>query len=192
MFLFVGLGNPGVDYQKHRHNYGFMVLDFFCKNNNLKNWKAKMNGFYVKTILEGKDVIFLKPQSYMNLSGKVVADFVNFFKIKIENILVIYDDLAIEFGNFVLKNSGGSAGHNGVKNIINFLQTEKFSRLKLGIKNSFFASNRNLLIKNFVMQNFSHLEFQELEKIFLRVEKFIIFFIKFGKEKAANEFNKKV
>lgn len=112
MKLIIGLGNPGREYEKTRHNIGFMFLEHYIskKNMNTYNWQKKFNSLYLQSEINGEKVIFLKPQTYMNLSGEAVRNFVNFFKININDILVISDDLDLLVGNFKLKLNGSSGG----------------------------------------------------------------------------------
>lgn len=160
MKLIVGLGNPGKKYENTRHNIGFIFLDHYCDAKGISIDKSKFNGLYGKTNLYGEDVIFLKPQSFMNLSGGVVFQFVNYFKIKISDILVINDDLDLFFGNFRLKQKGSSGGHNGLKDIEHYLQTDKYKRLKIGISN-----NKSIDTKDYVLGKFSKEEEKVLEKL---------------------------
>ena len=154
MKLIVGLGNPGKEYEMTRHNIGFFYLDLFA--NSLKlSFKEKFNGLYAKTKIGGEDVILLKPLTFMNLSGECVIKFVNYFKISSENILVIHDDLDMEFSRVKLKENGTSGGHNGIKNIILNLKSEEFKRLKIGI-----SKNKEYDTKDYVLGKFSK---QELE-----------------------------
>lgn len=135
MKLIVGLGNPGKEYENTRHNAGFRFLDTYASKNNLIFNKEKFSGLYTDFIYKGEKVILLKPQKFMNLSGEVVKDFVNFFKININDILIITDDLDTEAGNIKLKYKGSSGGHNGLKNIENHLKTNEYKRVKIGISN---------------------------------------------------------
>lgn len=146
MKLIVGLGNPGKEYENTRHNIGFYFLDNYVKENNLGDYKLKDNGLFIKTKLFDTDVIFLKPQSFINLSGEVVRRYIDFYKIEIDDILVISDDLDLNIGNFKLKSSGSSGGHNGLKNIELHLGTNKYKRLKIGISN-----NKNIDTKDYVL-----------------------------------------
>lgn len=134
MLLFVGLGNIGKEYENTRHNMGFSVLDYFSKNY-LKEEINKLNfqGTYLKTNYLNQQVIFLKPSTYMNLSGQSVSEIVKFFKINVEDIVVIYDDLDLEPGKIRLRPSGSSGGQKGMKNIIEHLKTEKIKRIRVGI-----------------------------------------------------------
>ena len=153
MKLIVGLGNPGQEYNMTRHNIGFYYLDLFANKLNL-SFKDKFNGMYIKTKIEDEDVILLKPKTYMNLSGESVLKFVNYYKIKVEDILIIHDDL----GRIKLKENGSSGGHNGIKNIIFQLNTENFKRLKVGI-----SKNNNYDTKDYVLGRFTEEE-QEIIK----------------------------
>ena len=134
MKLIVGLGNPGKEYENTRHNIGFMVVDnYILKKGISDSWKSKFNGLYLETNIKGEKVIFVKPQSYMNLSGGVVSQFVNFYKIDINDILVISDDLDLLTGNYKLKSQGTCGGHNGLRDIERCLGTQEYKRLKVGI-----------------------------------------------------------
>ncbi len=150
MKLIVGLGNPGKEYENTRHNVGFYFLDNYVNKYNLGEYKLKDNGLFIKTKLNDCDVIFLKPQSFMNLSGEVVRKYVDFYKIDIDDILIISDDLDLLIGNLKLKPSGSSGGHNGLKNIESHLGTNKYKRLKLGISN-----NKDIDTKDYVLGKIS-------------------------------------
>lgn len=150
MRLIVGLGNPGKEYETTRHNIGFYMIDNYVEHHGLDGWKSKFNGLYIETNLFGEKVIFLKPQSYMNLSGGVVRKFVDFYKIDTNDILVISDDLDLNIGNFKLKDKGSSGGHNGLKDIERNLGTQEYSRLKIGI-----ANNKLIDTKDYVLGKFS-------------------------------------
>jgi len=159
--LIVGLGNPGREYENTRHNVGFHFIDLLVKNYFPgNNFKEKFNGLYIKTTYNGEDLILLKPLSYMNLSGEVVIKFVNYFKIKPEDILVIHDDLDMPVGKLKLKENGSSGGHNGIKNIILNLHTENFKRLKVGI-----SKDNNIEVKDYVLGKFSLDDKEKLKKL---------------------------
>lgn len=135
MKLIVGLGNPGKEYENTRHNAGFRFIDTYAKAKNINITKEKYNGLYEIINYKGEKVILLKPQKYMNLSGEVVIKYVNYFKINIEDILIIYDDLDTEIGKIKLKYKGSSGGHNGLKDIEKHLGTKEYKRVKIGIGN---------------------------------------------------------
>lgn len=146
MKLIVGLGNPGKEYEGTRHNIGFQIIDFFAHSNNIEITKKKFNGFYTELNVNQEKVILLKPQSYINLSGEVIYKFINFYKISVEDVLIIHDDLDLLLGTFKLKKKGSSGGHNGLKNIELHLGTQEYKRIKVGISN-----NKNMDTKDYVL-----------------------------------------
>ena len=150
MKLIVGLGNPGREYENTRHNIGFMFIDEYAKQKGVEINKKKFNGLYIDFINNGEKTILLKPQTYMNLSGESVRGFVEFFKIKIEDILIISDDLDMPIGKFKLRPTGSSGGHNGLKNIELHLNTQNYKRLKIGI-----SHNKDIDTKDYVLGNLS-------------------------------------
>ena len=186
MKMIVGLGNPGLLYKATRHNVGFSVIDEFCKKNNLKLDEKKMNGIYGIFNINKEKVLILKPLKYMNLSGEVVRDFINFYKIDINNILVINDDMDINFGNYKLKLSGSSAGHNGLKNIEENLKTNNYKRLKIGI-----SKNEDIEKKNYVLGKFSSDEKKVLKDIFVSTNDILLDFLTIDFEKLMSKYNKK-
>ena len=133
MYLIIGLGNPEEEYSKTRHNMGFNAINKIAEQYGLKINKNKFQGLYESAIIEGQKVILIKPQTYMNLSGECVKQFVDFYKIQKEEILVIYDDMDIEPGKIKIRKKGGPGGHNGMKSIIKMLVTEELSRIRVGI-----------------------------------------------------------
>ena len=133
MKLIVGLGNPGNEYIGTRHNMGFMAIDAIAKKYNIELKETKFDGLYTSLIINKEKVIFLKPQKYMNLSGEVIKKYVDYFKININDILIIYDDMDLELGKFKIKYKGSSAGHNGLKNIEQNLKSNEYKRIKIGI-----------------------------------------------------------
>lgn len=147
MKLVVGLGNPGKEYENTRHNIGFISLDTLLGN---VKWSKKFNGEYYETDLYGEKIIFLKPLSYMNLSGGVVASYANFFKISSEDIIVIQDDLDLPVGKLRLKIRSSAGGHNGIKDIIAALGTDDFLRIKIGI-----SEDRSIDTKDYVLGKLS-------------------------------------
>jgi len=157
MKLIVGLGNPGKEYNNTRHNIGFMCLDKLSEYFNEPINSNKFTGDYTQFNYKGEKIILLKPGKYMNLSGEVIRDFVNFFKINIEDILIICDDLDTKVGTYRLRYKGSSGGHNGLKNIELHLSTKDYKRIKIGISN-----NRNIDTKDYVL---SKLDKEELNVI---------------------------
>jgi peptidyl-tRNA hydrolase, PTH1 family len=133
MYLIVGLGNPGRDYEHTRHNAGFKVIDYLAWKYNINVNKIKFKGLCGDGMIGNNKVLLLKPQTYMNLSGESVLDAVQFYKIDIENLIVINDDVSIHLGRMRIRPSGSDGGHNGMKSIIHLLGDNKFTRLRVGI-----------------------------------------------------------
>ncbi|MBQ6840858.1 MAG: aminoacyl-tRNA hydrolase [Bacilli bacterium] len=179
MKLVVGLGNPGKEYENTRHNVGFIILDNYLNNS---NW-TKDKDCEIQTInYKGDKVIFIKPTTYMNLSGRAVSRVANYYKIDPQDILVIHDDLDLASGIYRLKTNSSSGGHNGIKSIIEQLGTNGFSRLKVGIGN-----NKNTDTRNYVLNKLSTEEIN-----FLKSDKFIDiinYYLENGIEKTMNSFN---
>jgi len=132
MFLIVGLGNPGKEYTNNRHNAGFLVIDEIASFHNESNWKKKYKGLILKGEINKKPLIFLKPQTFMNLSGESILETKNFFKIPSENIIVIHDDLDLSAGVIKAKFAGGNAGHKGLNSTTKLISNNYF-RIRIGI-----------------------------------------------------------
>jgi PTH1 family peptidyl-tRNA hydrolase len=133
MYLVVGLGNPGREYEGTRHNVGFEVIDCISEKLNFQVSKIKFKGLIGEFIISGEKVLFLKPSTFMNLSGESVRDAAEFYKIPPENIIVVYDDVAIDVGRLRIRGSGSDGGHNGMKNIIYHLNSDSFPRVRVGV-----------------------------------------------------------
>ena len=134
MKIIAGLGNPSQKYDKTKHNTGFMTMDHYLDEKGLSLDKDKFEGLWTKQKINGEDVILLEPQTYMNESGRSVSQVANFFKVDPEDILIIQDDMDMPIGKIRIRANGKSGGHNGIKSIIRDLGTEKFNRLKIGIR----------------------------------------------------------
>ena len=133
MYLIVGLGNPEEDYARTRHNMGFDTINILAKENNIDVNKTKFNGLYGTGTIENEKVILLKPQTYMNLSGDSIVQFVNFYKLDLEHIIVICDDLDTNIGKIRIRKKGGAGTHNGMKSIVSVLNSQEFPRVRVGI-----------------------------------------------------------
>ena len=184
MKLIVGLGNIGREYENTRHNIGFNALDHVLEKYNIDTDKNKFDGYYTKTTISGEQVILLKPAKYMNLSGEVVRKYVDFFKIEIDDILIISDDLDQEVGNFKLKQKGSSGGHNGLKDIERHLGTDKYKRLKIGISN-----NKYMDTKDYVLGKIPKEDRDVLEKIYELVPSIVEDFIKLDFDTLMSKYN---
>jgi len=187
MKLIVGLGNPGREYDHTRHNVGFFVLDAYLKEKGITLTKNKMNGLYQEAVIGSSKVIFLKPQSYINLSGEVISAFVSYYKIPLSDLLIIHDDMDLTLGHFKLKQTGSSGGHNGLKNIELHLATREYNRLKVGI-----SKNKNLDMKDYVLGKLSSDEQDLLNQVFSSTNQIIERFIDGeSMQNLMNQFNQK-
>ncbi|AZZ65694.1 aminoacyl-tRNA hydrolase [Metamycoplasma phocicerebrale] len=166
MKLIVGLGNPGKEYEKTRHNVGFMVLDKLSQKLKAPMTIKKFNGIYFKD----KEMILAKPLTYMNNSGEFVKDIVDYYNINVDDILLVYDDIDTELGKIIIRQQGSAGGHNGVKSIINNLDTNEIKRIKMGI-----GRDENLI--NFVLGKFSFEDSKIIEKAIDEVVEAIIQYI---------------
>ncbi|MBR1840572.1 MAG: aminoacyl-tRNA hydrolase [Alphaproteobacteria bacterium] len=152
MFLVVGLGNPGAEYEATRHNVGFMAADELHRRYNFSAFRAKFSGLIAEGNIEGKKVYLLKPQSYMNLSGNSVVQAANFYKILPENIFVIHDDMDLPTTKIKAKIGGGSGGHNGIKSIDAAI-TPNYNRIRIGVGHPTNHNEENIV--NHVLSRFS-------------------------------------
>lgn len=185
MYLIVGLGNPDEEYKKTRHNMGFNTIDELAKEYNIKINKNKFQGLYENCIIEGQKVILIKPQTYMNLSGKCVKEIVDFYKIKKEEIIVIYDEMDIEPGKIKIRKQGGAGGHNGMKSIIEMLGTEEFSRIRIGIGKPIHKQDKI----NYVIGAIPEEEIPKLEQGVEKATQAVVEILKNGIDKAMNRMN---
>ncbi|MFT8312792.1 MAG: aminoacyl-tRNA hydrolase [Clostridium sp.] len=183
MYLIVGLGNPGKEYEKTRHNVGFDVLDLMCDKYNINMNRTKFKGVYGEGKLEQEKVIFLKPTTFMNLSGESVKEACDFYKIQSENVIIIYDDISLEVGRMRIRKSGSAGGHNGIKNIILNLSTDVFPRVKVGV-----GEPKGDLISH-VLGRFNNDDRAEAEKVFSAVIDAVECIITKGICEAMNNFN---
>lgn len=184
MKLIVGLGNPGRLYNKTRHNVGFMCIDKVADYYNVSFDSKKFDGVYCEFNKDGEKVILLKPQKYMNLSGEVVRSFVNFFKINIDDILIISDDLDTNLGSLRLRYKGSSGGHNGLKNIEQNLSTTDYKRLKIGISN-----NKSIDTKDYVLGKLNKEELKTLETVISKIPNIIEDYLSIPFDNLMNKYN---
>lgn len=186
MNIIVGLGNPGLEYKGTRHNVGFMVIDEYLKSINATKLKEKFGGLYYEYNYKNEKIIFLKPQKYINLSGKVLKKYVDYFGIDVSDILVINDDLDLEVGTYKLKLNGGSAGHNGLKDIESNLNTNEYKRLKIGISN-----NKDIDTKDYVLGKFNKEDLEIINDIVLKSVSIINDYLDISFEDLMMKYNKK-
>ena len=160
MYLIVGLGNPENEYANTRHNMGFDTINKLAKKNNIEVNKSKFKGLYGTGIIQGKKVILLKPQTYMNLSGESIKEVIDFYHINSEEMLIIYDDIDTEKGNIRIRKKGGPGSHNGMKSVVENLQTTDFGRIRVGIGQPEYKND----MVNYVIGKIPEEEQKKLEK----------------------------
>lgn len=185
MKLIVGLGNPENEYANTRHNMGFDTVNQLAKEYDISINKNKFKGIYGIGIVENEKVCLLKPQTYMNLSGNSVKEVVNFYDIKLSDIIVIYDDMDVEPGKIKIRKKGGAGSHNGMKSVIEELQTEAFTRIRVGIGTPIDKSDRI----QYVIGKIPLEEKKMLEEGTKKAKEAIIEILKNGVDTAMNKFN---
>lgn len=158
MFLIVGLGNPGSQYEDTRHNIGFKVVDNIAKEYNIEINRQKFKGMCGEGFINGEKVILLKPSTYMNLSGESIREVVDFYKLSNEDLVVIYDDISLDVGRLRIREKGSAGGHNGIKSIIVHLGTDIFPRIKVGV------GQPNVDLVNYVLGKFTKEEMEVLSE----------------------------
>ena len=185
MYLIVGLGNPEEEYARTRHNIGFDTINKIAINNNIEINKKKFEALYGTGTIDGEKVVLLKPQTYMNLSGNAVRDFMNFYKIKEEELIVIYDDLDIEPGVIKIRKKGGPGTHNGMKSVVHEIQTENFARVRVGIGNPQYKND----LLNYILTRIPDEEYKVLEEATKNAAKAVNEIVKSGIDSAMNKYN---
>lgn len=183
-YLIVGLGNIGPQYALTRHNIGFMALDRLARHEGL-SFSMEKHAYHSVWKTKGRSIYLIKPTTYMNLSGKAVAYWMNQHKIPLENILVITDDIALPFGKIRLKPKGSAGGHNGLKNIEAVLGNQVYSRLKFGIGDNFSRGRQ----ADYVLQEFIEDEFIQLPDLLDKIKNIILSFCTVGLERTMNFYN---
>ena len=183
MFLIVGLGNPGREYENTRHNIGFAAVDVLAEKYNIDVNRTKFKGEYGEGFINGNKVILLKPCTFMNLSGESVREAIDFYKLTEEEVLIIYDDISLELGRLRIREKGSAGGHNGIKSIINHMGTDVFTRIKIGVG----APKGDLV--NHVLGRFSKEEVNILKQTLDAVTEATAEIIDNGAKEAMNKFN---
>jgi PTH1 family peptidyl-tRNA hydrolase len=181
MRLIAGLGNIGDKYCFTRHNAGFMVLDKFSL---IKNFSFREDKKLKCFLAKYNDIFFIKPTTYMNLSGEAIRNVIDYYKIDIKDILIIYDDISLDLGKIRFRANGSDGGHNGIKSIIQHLGTKNFDRLKIGI-----GPQPNIPSEVYVLQNFSKEQEETLKQILNKSVEAVGFYLENGIEKSQNTFN---
>ncbi|MBE6048725.1 MAG: aminoacyl-tRNA hydrolase [Clostridium sp.] len=183
MFLIVGLGNPGREYDNTRHNIGFDAIDVIADRYNIEVSRIKFKGVYGEGFINGEKIILLKPTTYMNLSGESIREVMDFYKLSQEDILVIYDDVSLDVGRIRIREKGSAGGHNGIKSIIANIGTDVFSRIKVGV-----GKPQGDLVKH-VLGTFSKEDREDLNKVLQTVAEAAETIIKEDAKEAMNKYN---
>ena len=185
MYLIVGLGNPETDYARTRHNMGFNAINKLAEKFGIEITKTKFKALYGIGNINNEKVVLVKPQTYMNLSGEAVQEFVNFYKVDIENVIVIYDDIDTEPGKIRIRKTGGPGTHNGMKSVVSCLNSEKFPRVRIGIGMPEYKGD----LINYVLGYIPEEELKVLQQGVETAEQAIEEIIKNGIDIAMNKFN---
>ncbi|MFL7893390.1 MAG: aminoacyl-tRNA hydrolase [Anaerolineales bacterium] len=187
-YLIVGLGNPGREYQTSRHNIGFMLVSHMAEKLHVSFTRMQSKALVTKTDYQNQKVILAKPQTYMNLSGQAVASLVKFYKIPLDQLMVVYDDVDLPFGRIRIRPSGGSAGQKGMQSIINQLGTQEFPRMRLGVG----RPPGSKQAANYVLRDFSGEDADFLPQVLDRGAEAVLMFITIDLVAAMNNFNSKI
>ena len=185
-WLIVGLGNPGREYEKSRHNCGFRALDILAENLSCKVDKLKFQGLYGQVTYNGAKVFLLKPQTFMNLSGRSVLQLSAYFNIPPQRIIVLFDDISLEPGRLRIRANGSAGGHNGIKSIIQEVGSQDFPRVKIGVGAK---PHPDYNLADWVLSTFTAQEEKALEPALKRAADAALAVIDHGVPEAANRFN---
>ena len=185
-WLIVGLGNPGREYEKTRHNAGFRALDLLAEQLGAKVDKLKFQGLYTQVNYNGTKVFLLKPQTFMNLSGRAVLQLSAYFNIPPQRIIVMFDDISLEPGRLRIRANGSAGGHNGIKSIIQEVGSQEFPRVKIGVGAK---PNPNFALADWVLSSFSANEEKALAVSLKNAAEAALAIIDHGVPEAANKFN---
>lgn len=188
MYIIAGLGNPGREYKNTRHNIGFDVIDILADKNNIDVSTIKHKALVGRGMIGGEKVILVKPQTYMNLSGESLIDVCQYYKIDVETeLIVIYDDIALDVGAIRVRKSGSAGGHNGMKNIIQNLSTDKFMRIRMGVG----EKPKGYDLADYVLGHFTAAERDLMDKGAIDAVNALEIIFNEGIDKAMNNYNKK-
>ena len=185
MYLIIGLGNPESDYSKTRHNMGFDVINKISEKFDIKVNKTKFKALYGTGVINGEKVVLVKPQTFMNLSGEAVQEFVNFYKVEADKILIIYDDIDTEPGKIRIRKTGGPGTHNGMKSVVSCLNSENFARIRVGIGMPEFKGD----LINYVIGHIPESEYDKLKEGINIAAEAVESIIKNGIDKTMNFYN---
>lgn len=186
MKLIVGLGNPGREYKNTRHNIGFQLLDFIAKDKGFNIEKEKFNALFYEYNYNNEKILLVKPLSFMNLSGEVVNKFIKYYKVDLEDVLIIHDDLDMSLGRIKFVFNSSSGGHNGIKDIERCLNTKEYARLKIGISN-----DKSRDTKDYVLSKFSKEETKIIDDCYGKLINLIEDFCSYNITELMSKYNNK-
>lgn len=188
MYIIVGLGNPGREYQNTRHNIGFQVIDAIAEKNNISVKEKKYKALIGKGVVAGQKVLLVKPQTYMNLSGESVREVIDYYKIdEKEELIVISDDISLDVGQIRIRKKGSAGGHNGLKNIILHLGHDQFERIKMGVG----EKPQGYDLADYVLGHFTQMEQEILQDSIARAVQAVGTIMTDGVDQAMNRYNQK-
>lgn len=185
-YLIVGLGNPGKEYERTRHNAGFMVIDKLCQKNRIKTDRLKFKSLFTDATINGSRALVMKPSTFMNNSGQAVAEAMKFYKIPPEKIIVVCDDISLDVGKMRIRRKGSHGGQNGLKNIIYLTGSDNFPRIKVGIGNK---PHPDYDLAKWVLSRFTDNDMKDLDVVADNAVKAIEYIVSGQIDKAMNEFN---
>jgi len=185
-WLIVGLGNPGKQYERTRHNVGFRAIDLLAEKLHCKVDKGKFQGLYGQTVYDGHKLFLLKPQTFMNLSGRSVLQLSAYYSIPPQRIIVIFDDISLAPGRLRVRADGSAGGHNGIKSIISELGSQEFPRVKIGVGAK---PHPEADLADWVLSGFSANEEKSLNAAFAQAGEAALCLMEKGVQEAANRFN---
>ena len=188
MYIIAGLGNPGKKYEDTRHNVGFKTIDVLADKLNIKVNKIKFKGLVGEGRIAGEKVILLKPHTFMNNSGESIVEILNFYKLNPEDLMVVVDDIDIEFAQLKIKKNGSAGTHNGLKSIVNLTGSKDFARFKVGVGKK--HSNEDLA--SFVLSNFPSKDRKHIEDAIDACADAIVEAVDSGIDKSMNSYNNNI
>ena len=185
-FIIAGLGNPGVEYEKTRHNTGFMAVDALSQRFGFSVNTHKFNALIADTVISDKRCLVMKPLTYMNKSGEAISDAMDFYNIPPENIIVIFDDISLDVGKMRLRRKGSSGGHNGIKSIIHNCGSQDFPRIKIGVGSK---PHPDYDLADWVLSRYTDEEIKQLQEVFDHTARAVELILRGNMNEAMNDFN---
>ena len=185
-WVIVGLGNPGLSYENTRHNAGFKSIDYLAKKLDITLNRLRFKGLVGEGCCEGKKVVLLKPQTFMNNSGESIIQVLKYYKVSSQQMIILYDDITLESGILKIKSKGSSGGHNGISDILNYIDTDVFPRIKIGVGKKPY---KDMNLADWVLSRFKQDENELMEKSYKNSVDMVFSIVKSGVDKAMNMHN---